>query len=136
MQTAAPKSTEPVPTADPSKPKPNVGIGFDVYNVTERKSKEKVVIKVFKNLKLRPDEHKTSIYNQIQKTLELQYELPKFANLVPVQSYTTVNNNVYIVSEFCSESLRDYLMRIRRSEELKRSMDIFLGKTMEQKREL
>jgi hypothetical protein len=60
-----------MPTADPSKPKPNVGVGFDVYNVTDRKSKEQLVIKVFKNLKLRPEEHKTCIYNQIQKTLEL-----------------------------------------------------------------
>ena len=88
-----------------------MGVGFDVYNVTDRKSNEKLVIKVFKNLKLRPEEHKTCIYNQIQKTLELQYDLPKFTNLVPILSYTTMNNNVYIVSESCSQSLRDYLMK-------------------------
>jgi hypothetical protein len=36
IQTTAAKSTEPMPTADPSKPKPNVGVGFDLYNVTDR----------------------------------------------------------------------------------------------------
>lgn len=106
LTSAAPKSSEPVPLTDPTKSKANVGVGFDVYTVTDRKSNERIVIKVFKSLQLRPEEHNTCIYNQIQKTLELQYDLPKFNNLVSVHSYITANNNVYIISERCNDSLR------------------------------
>jgi hypothetical protein len=46
-----------------------------------------------------------------------------------------VNNNVYIVSEFCTESLREYLTKTRRQEEIKKTQDIYSGKDMAQKLE-
>ena len=81
-------------------------MGFDVYNVTNRNTKQQIIIKVFKSLKLRPEEHQTCIFNQIQKTLELQYDLPKFNVLVQIYSYFTANNNVYVTSELCAENLK------------------------------
>lgn len=68
LAVTAPKAADALLNNDP-KSSPlkvaNIGIGFDVYHVTDRQTHEKVVIKVFKNLKLRPEEHKTSIFNQI-----------------------------------------------------------------------
>lgn len=77
---------------------------FDVYTAQNKFTKARVVVKVIKDFKTRPSEFKACLMLQLSHSLQLQ-QLSKAKNLLAI-SYSIVNNNLYVVSEHCVESLR------------------------------
>lgn len=84
---------------------------FDVYYAENKFTKERVVVKVIKDFKSRPSEFQQCVMLQINNQIQLQ-QLPKASALIQKISYTIVNNNLYVSSLQCTDSLRQCIDRI------------------------
>lgn len=91
---------EAKPAAEPKPPKM---AHFDVYTAEHKFTKERVLVKVLKDFKQKPEYFKQQILKALTKQIVLQQSSK---GIVHALTYTMANNNLYISSEACLESLR------------------------------
>lgn len=106
----APKTTklqsEQPPTLVPSPP------AFDVYYAQNKFTNERVVVKVMKDFKSRPSDFQQCVMLQINNQIQLQ-QLSRSRDMVHKVSYKIVNNNLYVSSLACQDSLKQCIDRIQ-----------------------
>lgn len=84
---------------------PSTQPSFDVFYCQTRFTKQRVVVKMIKDFKQKPLEFRTCVLQQIHNQIALQ-AVPMAKGLVHDITYSIVNNNLYVVSAMCVETLR------------------------------